>query len=295
MVRKIYQFIDYSLDALFYGHSLIQLGDVVDGKFSEIKVINRSHVKPEKSLVVPYPSASEGVNFEDGEFKKWYIGVCKDTKDLGILSKVAHLLLYKQMVIAAYTQYCELFGVPIRIGKIGSNRQGSEMAMMEMLKNMGTASYGLFDKDDVIEIHESSGKSGEVFENYLAYIDTSISKAIVGQTMTTDSGSSYSQANVHQNIFNTIIDLLIPRMVELGFGIEGYTFKFDNSEYISVKDKFDMVDKLLQRSFDVPEEYILNEFGIPVTKKEPVVMNAPDADDEESEGGDDTGKKPQPL
>ncbi|GAB3194673.1 hypothetical protein GCM10027293_03410 [Pontibacter aydingkolensis] len=289
-----YKFMEHTLDSIFYGHSLIQLGPVEDGKFTEIQVVDRRYVKPEFGIAVKYPSATEGVSYTADGTRLWCVPVTKDKKDLGLLMKVADLLLYKKMAMAAFAQYTELFGVPIRIGKMGNN-QSSAREMMNMLKNMGTAAYGVFDKDDSIDIHESSGKSGEVFEQFLAYLDAAISKAIVGQTMTTDEGGSYSQANVHQNTFYTLIeadarfveftinDLLIPRMIEMGFPLKGYTFKFDNTEHVSLKDKFEMTDKLLTLGYEVPDIFILDEFGIPATK--PKVTAAPE----------DTVKKDSPL
>lgn len=273
--KWFYDFISYSLDSIFYGFSLIQLGNIIDGKF-DISIVDRRHVIPDKSMVVPYPSSLEGVNFNDPKIIDWIVPV-GSRLDLGVLLKVADLVLFKKMCLSAFAQFTELFGVPIRVGKVSNTQNKSDM--VNMLKNMGSASWGVFDKDDSIEVLQMTGTNGDVFEQFLNYIDKSISKAIAGQTMTSDNGSSKSQAEVHENTFDQIIeadmkmiqftinDLLIPKMIKHGFKLNGYKFKFDTSEFLSLKDKFEMVDKLQKNGLEVELDFIIDEFGIPVKNK----------------------------
>lgn len=53
-----------------------------------------------------------------------------------------------------------------------------------------------------IEFEEIANAAGgaELFERLAEWLDKQISKAVLGQTMTTDDGSSQSQANVHNEV-----------------------------------------------------------------------------------------------
>jgi phage gp29-like protein len=284
-VTKIFEtmwfdkFMKLSLESMYYGYSLIQLGDIDKGKFKDITLIDRRHVKPELGIVVKNAFDVVGTSYADEPFNTWLIPV-GEKKDLGILKNVAKILLFKQMTLSAFAQYVEIYGIPTRIGYSGSYNEDSRLQMVNMLQNMGSAAWGIFDKEDKVEIVDAPSGGGDIFKMYLDYIDAQVSKAVAGQTMTSDNGSSKSQATVHENMFEEIIesdmkflqfvinDELLPRLEKLGFPIKGYSFKFDTTEYVSVKEKFDMVIGLSKNGYEVDLNYIIDNFGIPVTKKE---------------------------
>ena len=56
-------FIDLSLDSIFWGHSLIQFGDLKNDEFTEVELIPRQYVKPEYSIVTDTPANITGVNY----------------------------------------------------------------------------------------------------------------------------------------------------------------------------------------------------------------------------------------
>ena len=99
--------------------------------------------------------------------------------------------------------------------------------------------------------------------------------------MTTDDGSSQSQANVHAEVLNTrtisdtwfleatINDVLIPKMKMLGVPFpEGAKFKVVDKEKLSVAEKFNRVLELKKAGFNVPKEWITEEFNIPLDEVE---------------------------
>jgi phage gp29-like protein len=82
-----------------------------------------------------------------------------------------------------------------------------------------------------VEFHEVNGSRGEaVFGGLLEYVDKQISKLVVGQTMTSDDGSSLGQAKIHNEVrldilradgkqlASTINRDLIRPFVDLNFG-----------------------------------------------------------------------------
>ena len=57
---------------------------------------------------------------------------------------------------------------------------------------------------------------------------------------------------------------LLPKLVELGYPVDGLEFKFSKNK--DVKGLWTITQGLLNH-YDVPEEYIEETFGVPVTKK----------------------------
>jgi len=275
--RWFYNFMNYSLDSIFWGYSLICFDDIVDDSYKEVELIPRVFVKPEFHIVVKTPSDVTGIDYREEPYHNWYIGVGHEY-DLGLLNVVAPWVIYKRNVVAAWSDYSELFGMPIRIGKTNMKDLESRRSMETMLKQMGKAAYGLFDPETSLEFIETSNSdSFNVYNELINLCNKEISKAILGQTMTTEDGSSKSQAQVHQDVSDEygekdrrfieflINDDLIPRMVALGFDLKDCYFKFDYSDKLTLKDESELLVNILNTGkYDVDESYITEKYGIPV-------------------------------
>lgn len=182
------EFVTHVIDSKFWGHSLIQLGPIKDDAFTGIKIVPRENVIPELHVVKKHVNitpnnsqrAQNGTEFFDytkPAFKPWVIPVGKDG-DLGLLHKASPLVLWKKNVMVAWSQYAELFGMPIRIGKTDIRDPEKLTNMDNMMKNMGSASYGIFDPDDILEFVETNNTdSFKVFQE-LTTLARHISKCL---------------------------------------------------------------------------------------------------------------------
>lgn len=268
------------MDSVMYGFGVLQIEEYdLQELYVYFNEIDRLNIIPEKKEVKATQYETSGVSIEEPQYIDWTIFL-GSKKDLGLLHKLTPFALYKKNVLGAWSQFTELFGIPMRIGKTNVMDDKLRTNMMNMLKNMGSAGSAVMDENDVIEIIQTNNTDAyKVFEQLLKYCDESISKLILGQTMTSDNGSSRSQAEVHQQVsesytmsdsykFECIMNEdILPRLVKIGFPYKGMVFKFDNVEKIPLKDKMEMVTKLLQWGKNVPDEYILAEFGIPTKDK----------------------------
>jgi hypothetical protein len=99
--------------------------------------------------------------------------------------------------------------------------------------------------------------------------------------MTTDSGSSRSQSETHAETLNvrtvqdtwfleaTVNDVLMPKMKALGVAIpDGARFKVVDKEKVSNDEKFKRIIELKKAGFNVPKEWITEEFNIPLDEVE---------------------------
>ena len=268
-------FIDLSLDSIFWGHSLIQFGDLKNDEFTEVELIPRQYVKPEYSIVTDTPANITGVNYLEEPYATWSIGV-GGKRDLGLLMKVAPLVLWKKNALGAWAEYSDLFGVPMRIGKTNTRDEPTRKNMENMLKNMGGSAYGVFDTDDLIEMLETrSTDAYQVFDMMVERCNSEIAKLILGQTGTTDSKSFVGAAEVHERVANmyreadeimieNIISYqLIPLLNKHGFGLEGFTIEMEEEQELSLEAK-SKIDIELLKYYKIPADYIMKKYGTPV-------------------------------
>ena len=260
----------YVWDSLLYGFSLIQCGDIVDGKPTEITLVPRQMVKPELGIVAPMASATMGVDYRENE---WAWG-CGSPTDLGLMAKLAVLVIYKQHAMSAWAQMVELFGMPIRIGKVNMADEKRAESMFLMLQNMNSAGYGVMDTDDTVEFVETAKGGGQnAHQVFIQYLDEQISKLIFGQTMMADNGSSRSQSEVHERLGNDytlydlkllerqVNDVIIPKMITIGFTeLANCRFQFAKAEDVAAL--YTMVIQAMSQKVPVDLDWFSETFGI---------------------------------
>ena len=275
-------FMEYSehvINAIFYGFSLIEFGEIKDDAFTSIDLIPREFVIPETmSVKKDLGTTKNQVPFNEDPFINWTIFIHRKN-DLGKLVKSSPHVLWKKNVTVAWSEMAEIFGMPIRLGKTEIQDPDKRENMEKMLRNMGSASWGVFDTDDNIEMPQMQRTDAfNIYDVFINRANSEMSKSILGQTMTTDDGSSMSQAKVHKDIFDLRIKtwrkwfatqtnkFLIPLMEFHGMIPKGLKFKFDTSP--TPDEIFDKIIKLSQ-FYTVDPAFVEDGFGIPVGLKAP--------------------------
>jgi hypothetical protein len=109
--RWFYDFIDHSLDSIFYGYSLIELNDFnKNGEISKVKVVERRNTVIEdpyhKVLAKPYDVS--GIDYTDPSISDFYIPI--DSGGLGLLLKASFVTLIKRKGLTAWVGNSEKFG-----------------------------------------------------------------------------------------------------------------------------------------------------------------------------------------
>ena len=241
------QFLSLALDAKYWGHSLIQLGDIVERgtenmRFDGCVLVPRKHVVQEYGVITKEAGGEikRGVPYREGEVADWCIEV-GDPYDLGLLLKVAPQCLSKKNMIAYWDTFGEIFGMPLRWATTSSQNTKDWEKIEKQLAQLGAAGYMLTPEGTEIKIVETTrGDAYNVYDKRIDRANSEISKAILGQTMTIDNGSSLSQSETHLEVFNnickgdatsikhTINNRLLPLMERHGFPVAGCTFEWDD-------------------------------------------------------------------
>lgn len=154
----------------------------------------------------------------------------------GIARTVAFSWMCKAYSVKDWMAFIELYGLPLRLGRYGPGATEEDIStLFRAVANIGTDAAAVIPADMSIEFVDAmkgGGGSQPVFENLARYLDEQISKAVLGQTMTSDDGGSMAQAKVHnevrldiaqadaRDVSSTIRRDLIAPAVALNFGAD---------------------------------------------------------------------------
>jgi phage gp29-like protein len=182
--------------------------------------------------------------------------------------------------MAAWAEFAEVFGSPVRIGKTDVRDEATRRNMENMMKNMSVASWAVLDLNDSIDLVQASRTDAyQVFDKMVERCNSEISKIILGQTGTTDEKSYSGSANVHENVSamigkQDIVNMefvvnnqLIPMMIRLGFSLQGYKFEYDTTEQLSLMDQLE-IDKVLMTKYDLNIEYLEQKYNVEINDED---------------------------
>jgi len=129
----------------------------------------------------------------------------------GLLRVTALAYLAKHFAIKDWMIFAEVFGMPVRIARYAPNATETEKReLIAMLKQLGADATGIFSKAVEVEIMQTRlpGETN-LYENLCLYFDREMSKAWLGQTLTTDtirSRASAGAAVVHDRVRRDLRD-----------------------------------------------------------------------------------------
>ena len=125
----------------------------------------------------------------------------------GLARTVAAACLIKSYALTDWTAFAEVYGMPLRLGRYGPDAAESDIeTLIGAVANLGSDAAAVMPDSMRVEFHQPSSRAGaDVFRDLACYMDSQISKAVLGQTMTTDDGSSRAQAEVHNAVRGDIL------------------------------------------------------------------------------------------
>ncbi len=197
----------------------------------------------------------------------------------GLARLVAVSYMCKSFALTDWMAFIEVFGVPIRIGKYGNDAKDDDItALKSAVANIGSNAAAIMPESMQIEFIEAAQSRGgeSLFENLATWLDKQISKAVLGQTMTADDGSSNAQAGIHNEVridilradakalANTLNRDLVKPFVDLNFGVQEVypTISLLIPEAEDLALLSDSIAKLIPHGLKVSQSEIRNKFGL---------------------------------
>ena len=132
-----------------------------------------------------------------------------DTKS-GVLRVVAWMYLFKNYALKDWVIFSEVFGMPLRLGKYSSGASTDDRdALMRAVQSLGSDAAGIISKSTEIEFIHAIKAGGEPpYKILCEWADRQCSKAILGQTLTTetDGKGSYAAGKVHNDVRGDLLE-----------------------------------------------------------------------------------------
>ena len=176
-----------------------------------------------------------------------------------------------------WVRFVEKYGSPFAVGKFDRNMTNEEKtSLLKTLMNMIQDCAAVIPLDSTVELIEPAGKSAssEIYKDLISKCENNISKVILGQTLTTDIGSSgsYAAANTHQQVRQDLIlsDVRLCESTFNDFIIKVHSLNFDNTNVpiFNIYDEEDIDQSLAERDIKVKtlgvkftKEYIKRAYG----------------------------------
>jgi hypothetical protein len=272
--QKFRQFAHLSMLSLFQGYSLIELQGTKE--VTRIKEIDPRLVIPNRFLFTSNFGDTEGYDYTAPPFDRVCIGVGEED-DLGELLALSIYAFIKKNAIGNWSEFIEIFGMPMRFAKTPSVDAKIKAQIEDMLDNMGSAAWGLFPEGTEIEVKENARPDTyKVFDQIIERINSEMSKAVLGNTMTTDNGSSKSQGEVHErteedveaddkSFFAEVVNnQFLPFLIRRGLPFNGLTFDWDDAKAIPLTARADVDYKISQMGWKPSKKYIEQTYSIEV-------------------------------
>ena len=290
-------FIDM-LDAIGKGVSVMEIEWGLDSNLANI-IENIEYVYPKKLIwdfqtdemkicTKEFPS---GMSLPENKFVVHkYKAKSGHTSRAGILRVVSWMYLFKNYDVKDWVAFCEVFGMPLRLGKYNAAASDDDKkALMEAIYSLGTDAAGIIPDSTIIEFIESQKTTSvEIYEKLARYCDEQISKAVLGQTLSSDSGGSYAQGKVHNEVRHDLTvgdakalavtvrrDIIRP-LVEYNFGYDADVpfFTFDCQEAEDQKETVEIYKTLVcDMGLEIPKNHIYKKFNIPKPEDGEEVLN----------------------
>lgn len=199
----------------------------------------------------------------------------------GVIRVLAWMYLFKNYDVKDWVSFAEVYGMPLRLGKYDAAASSDDKeALRQALYSLGSDASGIVPTSTMIEFIESNKtSSADVYERLARYCDEQISKAVLGQTLTSDSGGgSYAQSKTHNEVrhdltvadckalASTLRKYLIRPLVLFNFGDDSRlpTIRFDTEEAGDQKETAEIYKTLINDvGLKISADHVYKKFGIP--------------------------------
>lgn len=120
----------------------------------------------------------------------------------GLARAVTWGYLFKNFDLKAWVLFCEVYGHPLRLGKYETNANETERAvLLRAVRNIAADHAAIVPDSMKVEFIDAKAQgNAAIFEKLSEYLDRQVSKAVLGQTGTTDTGSRVGTADAHERV-----------------------------------------------------------------------------------------------
>lgn len=240
-------------------------------------LVPRRHICPHLGIISWQPGGLEGERFADWP-GVWIMG---GPADLGLLLKCAPYALYKRGNWGDWSQYVELFGMPVRVLTYDAYDTQTRLELDRILSESGSALAIKVPKQAGFQMFDGkqSNGDGRLQDTFREALNAELSVLVLGNTETTTNGrtgtGAKSGVHLQQQVEVTKSDLVYVRnmlntpqflaiLAGFGYPVQGGRFVFaDEADIRQVKEKLDLVGELGKMGLPVDADYVYDLTGLP--------------------------------
>ena len=206
----------------------------------------------------------------------------------GLQRTLAWPFLFKNYSLRDLAEFLEIYGLPLRLGKYPSGATDAEKSkLLQAVVEIGHNAAGIIPESMAIDFQNAAQGQSDPFEAMISWAEKSISKAVLGGTLTTsaEGGGAYALGNVHnevrhdirdadlRQIANTLTRDLIWPMVQFNLnGIDGFhrcpRLEFDVTEAEDIEKLSKAVPELQKTGMQISKSWLHEKTQIPMAKDE---------------------------
>lgn len=263
------------MSARFWGCAMMQVDFTPEKKLC-MWGVPKKHIRP-KDRMIAFEQSDETGYPTAGDDRFIFVG---DNKNLGLILKACPYVIYKRGGFGDWAQFAELFGMPFRKATYDGYDDNARILLEKAMDAAGSASYAVVPKGTDFEIMDPKSQgNGQLYKLLRDACNEEILVGMLGQTMTTQNGSSRSQSETHMDVQKNkhksdrrfvqriLNEYLVPLLEKRGFPVKEGWFSFpEKGESIGLKDRIE-IDTKLADVIDIPEDYYYETYGIPKPKE----------------------------
>lgn len=205
--------------------------------------------------------------------------------------------MFKNFAIKDWVTFLEAFGHPLRIGKYGPNEsEENKNILHRALLDLGSDAAAAFPETMSVEFIDRKGGTApnDLWRSHAEYIDDQLSKAVLGQTNTTDAkagGLGSGQANVHNEVRGDIEEfdaMMLAGTLNRDFVVPFVMFnhgprkaypkiRIGRPDEIDVAIEIESAEKLAKMGVQIDGEEMRERAGLPAAKSPETALQAPAA------------------
>lgn len=200
----------------------------------------------------------------------------------GVMRTCCWWWLFKNFSVKDWVVFAEVCGMPLRVGTHPTGMAPDDIdAFKQALYGLGSDGVALISEGAKIDFIEAktTGAGQLVFERLANFCDAAMSKAVLGQTLTTQVGDkgSYAASKTHDLVRKDLRDAdawalgktlrqqVLRPLVLFNFGPDAPVplFKFSLEEAEDLSAKAGTLGELADLGLPIPQSYVYATWGIP--------------------------------
>lgn len=273
------EFIRETLMSRFEGVKLIELYDLnpMTKELASIEVIPMTFFSPKKGIITKSVGDQTGWLYKEGAMLPYYIQVGKNS-DIGLLARIAPIVLAKKLGLGSWLDYIEKYGVPPLFITTDREDDQRRKELFEAGMNFKSNHFMVGRGNEKFEIGKAEAGNPDNFDKLIERANSEISKRILGGSGLTDEkafvGSAEIQFRLTKDRYesdkllvkNIINQDLFPRLQKISTvysGLANHYFVWDDTEVQTSNEIVEKVSKLAPY-FELDQEEISQKVGLKI-------------------------------